>query len=515
VSRVGIAVRGARVRHPTTSAADVALDAATGLAVLGAAVFIALFAYVVLRRIGHPYELEWIEGGSLNQVARVVHGQSLYTAPTVSWTPNIYPPLYYWVGALVTRAVGLSLPALRAVSVAASIGLAVSVWVLVRHETREHVGPVVAIGLLFATYRIGGTWFDIARVDMLFLGLLFAALAVVRTRPTTAGAVTGAVLMLLALLAKQSALLPALAVLPWLWRRDRRQGIAYLSTFAIGSLGAIAVLEGATHGWFMYYMWTVPSGHAIAHSAVIGFWTGDVLRNLWACIPLVGVGLVGVAHRERDALWFHGPVFAALLLAAYTARLHTGGWDNVLLPAYAGIAVLAGIGVGWARSALPAAPAAAAIALVVVQFAVLLYNPAAFIPRPSDAAVADRFVHTVRGLPRPILLTGQPWLLRRADDAVDVTAASSALQDVMRAHAGTAARRLVSEYERDVRAHRWCSVVVDRPAVFSSLPADFAEYYVRARRVAPPEPVTGYAIRPSEIWLPRAGPACGRHDAPR
>jgi hypothetical protein len=121
----------------------------------------------------------------------------------------------------------------------------------------------------------------------------------------------------------------------------------------------------------------------------------------------------------------------------------------------------------------------------------------------------------VRDLPRPILLTGQPWLLRRAGDTADLTADSSALQDVMRAHAGSAAVRLAAEYDRDIRAHRWCSVVVDGPAVFSSLPADFAEYYVRERTVAAPEPVTGYAIRPSEIWIPRGAPACGRPRAAR
>ena len=69
MNKVGIAVRGTRVRHATTSWADVVLDTATSLATVGAVAFVALFAYVAFRRLGHPYELEWIEGGSLNEAA--------------------------------------------------------------------------------------------------------------------------------------------------------------------------------------------------------------------------------------------------------------------------------------------------------------------------------------------------------------------------------------------------------------------------------------------------------------
>ncbi len=212
------------------------------------------------------------------------------------------------------------------------------------------VGPAIAVGLLFACYRIGGSWFDVARVDMLALALLFAGLVLARTIQRPMGAVVAASAMILAILTKQSVLPPALAVVPWLWSHERRLARVYIGTFAFEGIVAYMALQLATHGWFGYYIWTVPSGHAIEHGAIIGFWSRDLASHLWPALLLVVVAFVMTAHDAERIVWFHAPVFGALLFASYSARLHTGGWDNVLIPAYVGVAVLAGIAVGRARA---------------------------------------------------------------------------------------------------------------------------------------------------------------------
>src|SRR5262245_18345694 len=81
-----------------------------------AAWYVGVFLYVAVRRLGFPYEIEWMEGGIYEHVARVLEGKPLYVAPSLEFTPYIYTPLYYWVGAASVALFGPGLPALRAVS---------------------------------------------------------------------------------------------------------------------------------------------------------------------------------------------------------------------------------------------------------------------------------------------------------------------------------------------------------------------------------------------------------------
>jgi hypothetical protein len=494
------------------SIAERVANALLATACVASALAFGAFAFVCARRIGYPYELEWMEGGTLAHVGRVLHGRAVYTTPTLAWTPNIYSPLYFWVSAAAAHVTGLNLATLRAVSVVSSVALAIFVWFTVRTETRGLIAPTIAVGLLFAMYRIGGSWFDVARVDMLFLALLFGAvlLARVTTRPSLA-ALTACVLVL-AVLSKQAALVPALAVAPWMWTRGRRCFAAFAGTFALVGAGMLGWLQISTDGWFAYYVWTVPSRHAVEHSAALGFWTHDLFGKSAPAIVLAVVGLVLLSRESTRAIWLHAPFYAALIITSYSARLHTGGWDNVLLPVYVGTALLAGVGVGLLRSRAASPVRALAAGLAVLQFGLLAYQPTTLLPHRGSVVAGDRIVAELRTLPAPVLLTGEPWLLDRAGRPQEATAAASALQDVLRAGAGDPARNLTRELDTAVRAHRYCAIVVTEPTVFSALPASFATEYRfdraldGARDVLPP---TGYAIGPASIWVPAGPPTCG------
>ncbi len=481
-----------------------------------AAAFVGALAYcsVALRRLGHPFELEWLEGSSLQHVQRVLHGQPLYTRPTVQWTPNIYPPLYYWISALVSHVVGLGFPALRAVSVASSVVLGASVFLLVRDDTRELVGPTVATGLVYASYRIGGAWYDVARVDSLFVALLVLGLLLARRSRNPRDAVVAAGVMVCAVFTKQSAFVPAVAALPWLWVSGRRLAIAYAGAFAGGCAALFGYLQLGSHGWFSYYMLTVPAGHALDSAKIIGFFTGDLLGHVAPALAITVVTLAAMwREREQSPLvWFYVPVFGALLFAAYSARVHTGGWDNVLLPAYIGIALVAGFGVGRMRTSGSSATACAVLGLVVLQFVTISYAPWKQIPPASSVAAGNDLLAELRSLPQPVMLTGAPWMLDRAGDRTDATAQASALVDVLRARAGDPARHLQGELIELIRTHHYCSIVIDRPAELSYTPPNLERYYEFKGVLLPAgdlRPVTGMAIIPWEVWVPRGGAPCG------
>jgi len=83
-----------------------------------------IIGYLVpaLRRLGYPYELSFFEGSTVEVTGRLVDGLALYGPPSPEFTPWPYPPMYFWLTAGAAELLGLSLPAMRMVSVAASLG---------------------------------------------------------------------------------------------------------------------------------------------------------------------------------------------------------------------------------------------------------------------------------------------------------------------------------------------------------------------------------------------------------
>jgi hypothetical protein len=491
-----------------------ALSVMTVVAVAGAVYAFVLYAYTALRRFRHPFELEWIEGSTLVAVRRVMRGHQFYTAPTVHWTPNVYTPLFYWIGALAAHVGGLNFTTMRLISIVASIGLGVCVFFLVRCETYELVGPAIAAGLVYAMYRISDTFFDVARVDMLMVALLFAGLLAARTARRPAAAAGAATVLVLAILTKQSAAAPAIAVIPWMWTRGRAVLGTFVATLGGELLAIIAWLQLTSHGWFWFYVWTLPSQHDIAHPEITGFWKVDLYKAFPFALVLVVCGFVALLrNKDSRAAWFYIPVFAALLFASYTARLHTGGASNVLLPAYVGVAVLAGIGVGSARAHWRPAVAALLLGLAAVQFYGLRYSPSKLIPHSQTVASAH-LLSELRALPGPVMLLGQPWLLDRTGHGNDTSAQLSAIQDVLRAHpTSDAAKRLRAEMEHDVQTHRYCSIVVDSPNIYAQVPKDFDQYYQPGPVLVQPGqlvPVISLSVAPYRVWTPRGAPKCGQ-----
>ncbi|MCU1453249.1 MAG: hypothetical protein JWN46_1395, partial [Acidimicrobiales bacterium] len=323
---------------------------------LAAGGFIVLYVGVALARVRSPIELEWMEGGVVDHVRQVMAGHQLYQRPSLHFVPYIYTPLYYYVGAAASWVGGVGFVPLRVLSILSSLGAFAAVAALVVSETRDRWAGLVAAGLFAACYHLGGTWFDVARVDSLFLALLFTAIWMARRSATTRAAAATAAVMTLAFLTKQTALLPALSLVPiYLWR-GRRPAVAYVGGLALGIGGSTLLLDAISSGWYSRYVFGLPTGHELVPGKYLGFWTQD----LWPVALAAAIGLVGIgvawrrSTAERPAIGFYLAVMVGLVASAYSSRLHSGGFDNVLLPAYGGIAVLFGIGVHHLLGARPA-----------------------------------------------------------------------------------------------------------------------------------------------------------------
>src|SRR6476619_1878667 len=81
-----------------------------------AAWYIASFVWIAISTVNYPFQLEWLEGGTVDVIQRVVTGRGIYVEPSLEYVPYVYMPLYYWLAALVTEVVGIGLLAPRLVS---------------------------------------------------------------------------------------------------------------------------------------------------------------------------------------------------------------------------------------------------------------------------------------------------------------------------------------------------------------------------------------------------------------
>ena len=115
--------------HPRRSVPRVLRALKVGVAVVGAA-FLLMYVVVAVLRIRSPFELEWIEGGVVDDVRHILAGHQLYVRPSIKFMPYIYTPLYYYVAAGAAKVFGIGFFPLRLVSFVASLGAfgAVDCW---------------------------------------------------------------------------------------------------------------------------------------------------------------------------------------------------------------------------------------------------------------------------------------------------------------------------------------------------------------------------------------------------
>jgi hypothetical protein len=475
-----------------------------------AGLFVLMYVVVALLRLRYPYELEWIEGGMVNHVARLRSGQPLYGAPSLTFTPDIYTPLYFVVGAAMSLITGTGFVTLRLVSIVSSVVLLAALAKLAHRETNDWFAGLVAAGLFAACYRISGAWLDIAREDTMCLALLFCGLVVARDARTPGRGVAAGVLLSLSFLTKQVALLPAIAVAVFLLvaRRGRSTVIAYSATVVVGILGTSLVLDRITHGWYGFYVWRLPSEHAVAHGSYVGFFTSDLFAPLGIAIVIGVIGLIALRRRDSSGFAFHVSVGVALLAAAYSARLHTGGYDNVLLPVYAGIAVVFAIGVHRVLQ-LPTRTWLGALAAIacLVQFGRLVYDPVAQVPSRADIDLGDQTIAALGQLPQPVYLPGHPWYLAEAGQPTNTQAAS--IGDVLRG-GGAESRTMAHTLWDLVAEQHYGSIVAESAVGYSYLPDNLCRWYEPAHPLlATGEvsyPITGTITGPAEVWLPRTVP---------
>ncbi|HTW12678.1 MAG TPA: hypothetical protein VME01_08040, partial [Solirubrobacteraceae bacterium] len=393
--------------------------------------------------------------------------------------------------------------ALRLVSLTSSLVAMAMLARLVIAQTRDRSAGAVAAGLFAATYGLSGYWFDVGRLDSLFLALTLAALAYgASARGVRGGALLG-LLAFLAFFTKQTALIALVPALGWLALRRRPVGLTALLVLGALVLASTLLLDALSGGWYRYYVVSELAGQPWVQAEWLGFWRHDLFSHLWPlCILVLAAG---ATYRGRMAsLGYPLAGAGGLLIGAWFSRLHTGGYLNVLMPAYAACALLAGLAYAQLRRRGPVAALVAAAA-VVAQLLMLAYPIGAQIPSHADRVAGAELLARLRKLPGPVLVLRHPWYGTLAGKGS--FAQADGIDEVLRSQAPRGLRVLRASLPHALDQDHIQAVVLDTAPPWWLAPQLRREFRLlpgTATRT-PLEPLTDLRSSPTRVYVRRSG----------
>lgn len=471
--------------------------------------FIAAFLYIALNSITYPYHLEWIEGQSIDVIARITRGLPVYSEPSFEYVPFLYTPLYYYVSAIVSLFTGVDFFAGRLVSLCAALGTGTLIFRWIRRENGSWQSALVGAGLFYATYRYSGRWFDLARVDSLSLFFAVAGTFVFRYYRGPAGIAGAAALMAAAFFTKQSGFL---CVAPFLLGgiiRNPNHGLSTLVAATALTLGVMSYLEESSSGWFSYYVFAVPAGHTVDHLAPVNFWTHDLGLRTGALL-LMGLALLAAWYKpDRRKCVLYATLLAGFVLAAYSSRLHRFGYVNTLMPLHAILALFAGLAFAAAENAGPRLRLLAPL-VVAGQLLSMLYNPAPLVPSQKMLEAGNKFIEELKKFNGDVLIPDLQFIETKAGKKS--YAFGMPAFDVFRAGYGKTSAdmraRLGREYREVIQQKKFAAIMPGR-LIFFDIP-NLDKYYRRAGRLEYPEGVAldSINLRKMDVYIPiKAVPA--------
>lgn len=488
----------------------------------GALAYLLIYLLVASGRISYPYELEWMEGGSVDHVRRILSGLRLYAEPSLEFTAFIYTPLYFYISAGVAKLFGVGFTALRLVSLLSSIGCMVIIFKFVNRQTNSLICGILSAGLYAATYKISGAWFDVGRVDSLFMFFLLGGVYFLRFGQNVRALVFAGLLVSLSFLTKQTAVFIAipLSLYSLLCIRGCNRFV-FPATFLLIVALTTVVLGRLTDGWYYYYIIDLPRQHPVFKYMLIDFWGRDLAKPLPIATGLTLCYLFFHLFKKRykDILFFI-LLFTGMVGASWFSRLHSGGYKNVLFPAYAVIAIFFGIEI---HCLLPGIMANLSrkknetknknnlseaqhsktyelcmLLICIIQFAMLFYPPLDQLPSKADSKAGDAFISLLKDTKGEVFVPYHGFLPVLAGKKT--YSHTMAMHDVLRSRKSDIRRKFHDTVSRAIRNKQFEIIILDEPWFIE----DIKENYFLSGTVFANDdvfyPVSGFKTRPELIY---------------
>jgi hypothetical protein len=359
---------------------------------------------------------------------------------------------------------------------------------------------------------------DLARVDSLFVFFAVLALYLLRTRPTRAGQAAAAVSLVLCFLTKQSGALLAAPIVLWIfvegWRgkktlAERLGGAPFGLIVAVGIGGSVWALDRWTDGWYRFFAFEIPSQHRLVPWLWIDFWTVDLMAPFsCACIAAIFVLVESGGMNDRArGLW--GAALLGALLSSWSGRLHDGGWNNVIMPAFALLSALIAIaifrGVALAAridDARTRRRVQSFVALVgILQLVMHAYDPRSVIPKSGDLEAGRAVVSTLASAPGDVFVPTDSYLAPMAGKRPHLH--QMAVDDLARAAPNPTTEGLMNQIRGAFAARRWAMVITDNDWFASDVLANYDRGGMSVPGGDAFYPVCGVHYRPGWTFRPK------------
>jgi hypothetical protein len=337
-----------------------------------------MFIYVALYSIDFPFSIEWMEGHVMATIQQVANGKPVYQEPSLEYVPFIYTPLYYYVCAALGKFTEIDFWSARLVSISATLGIAAVFYCWLKEQGGSHLHGIIAAGLYFACYDLSSRWYDLARVDSLFVFSLVLSFYIFFCYQSRVAATICGLSVAAAFFTKQSALIACLPLLIAGVMYKREFSIFALATALLSiGIGCFA-LNAYSDGWFAFYTFEIPAGHPADQRLVEGFWHNDIMHFIMLMIAYGWLIFLQRKSKSNDSL-FSAAMLLGCIAASYLSRIHWGGHVNVLMPMFAGFAYAGAIALKNVAEINKLHGIGVAL-LLAVQFYQLQYDPNRMIP---------------------------------------------------------------------------------------------------------------------------------------
>ena len=486
-----------------------------GLAVAVAILFTAVYFAAALPRLVYPYDLDFLEDSVLLEAVRFSNNQPVYIPPNAVFNPHVYMPLYFWLGGLLFRMAGPSLLLLRSVSLGAVLATIVAIYWISKRESAQHWIAVTGAGLFLAGYAISGYWYELARVDSLFVALTVWGLALaVYAEGLTHRLILSAVLLALATFTKQTGFAVGASMAVFLLITAGRRAGSFSLVFLVLTVVPALLINKITSGWFFYHIFYIGTADPTEFGRLVSF-VKDKIFGVMAGLSLAAI-LAVILYVRRSGLralldqpWFAGITLAVVISGL--GRFRVGGNLNNLMPAYTLLCLSPGL-LFHAAHLPPTDPRPEPsrwpfvewliAALALGQFALGAYLPAVHIPTAAMRRSGDELIHQIASVDGPVLVMMHPYYAMLAGKEPSTQIAT--LWYVR--HRGELP--LPPDFVDRIKTQYYSEIISDGSSfeTDTALQTLLTTYYVPAQSLrydqAPPTN-TGVVVRPSLVYLPR------------
>jgi hypothetical protein len=482
-----------------------------GLVCIVAICYGGFYLYVAFRRITYPYDLDFIEDNMLMQAIQVSLGKPVYVLPNADFVPQVYMPLYTLLGGWIFKVMTPSYLPMRLLSFSATVVTAILIFLVSRRISGNSGIAFCTAALFLAGYRTTGGWYDLARVDALYVMLtLVGAAWLAHGKENRFKLPFAGFILALAFLTKQNGLFFALVVAIYLSLTTRGQALGFAIPFALVSAFPVLYLNQVSGGWFSTYVFKIAYLSPIDFHRVATTLKDDLLGSMIGLMVLFVTAGISIIWHERGkrALrepwnWFIG----AALFISIAGRASVGGNRNNLMLAYTFLCVAPALAARemrlWRDSSQFRARSGLFI-LIIIQFVLTSWIPKypfGFIPTSSMKSAGDRLIQHIASVQGPVLVLMHPYyaLLAGKEPTVDVQ---------MLWHARLrGAEPLPEDFVKRIQNHYYSAIISDE-SFFETQPdlrKLITTYYIQAETLnlsqAPPTN-TGVVVRPKMIYTP-------------